>query len=86
MSDSGFSADELTLYSTANCHLCEEAAALLQQALAAGVAGPWRVVDIADDDTLFERYGWHIPVLKRADGEELPWPFDGSALRAFLAA
>jgi len=77
--------NELTLYSTTGCHLCEEAEALLALALAAGTGRPWQVVDIADDDALFQRYGWHIPVLRRADETELRWPFDADDLRAFLA-
>jgi hypothetical protein len=42
------------------------------------------VVDIADDDDLFERYGWLIPVLRAPGAAELRWPFDALALRAFL--
>lgn len=84
MNDSQGAAPDLTLYSTAGCHLCDEAEALLAAALARGTGRAWQVVDIADDDALFERYGWHIPVLRRADGEELRWPFDAVGLRAFL--
>lgn len=74
----------LTLYTTEGCHLCEEAEALLR-ALGETVAGvTWIAVDIANDDTLFKRYGWSIPVLKREDGGELAWPFDAGVLRAFI--
>jgi hypothetical protein len=86
MNDAQNGTGELTLYSTAGCHLCEEAEALLASALARGTGRPWVIVDIAEDDALFARYGWHIPVLRRADGEELRWPFDADALRAFLGA
>ena len=68
------------LYGTSACHLCEIAAALLDNA---GV--PYRHVDISESDDLFERYGVTIPVLRREDGEELNWPFDAQALGAFLA-
>lgn len=44
----------------------------------------WRLVDIAGDDDLFARYGWRIPVLQRADDEELGWPFDLEAAREFV--
>ena len=44
----------------------------------------WSVVDIADDDALFERYGWLIPVLRATDDAELRWPFDAASLAAFL--
>lgn len=86
MSDAQTATSELTLYSTVGCHLCEEAEALLASTLPAPGRRRWQVVDIADDDALFARYGWHIPVLRRADGEELRWPFDAEALRAFLQA
>ena len=41
-------------------------------------------VDIAEDTVLIERYGVRIPVVADANGRELGWPFDGSALRAWL--
>ena len=44
----------------------------------------WTVVDIADDDELFGRYGWLIPVLRAPRGGELRWPFDGEQLAAFM--
>jgi hypothetical protein len=44
----------------------------------------WEVVDIANDDSLFERYGWLIPVLACDGAGELRWPFDAEALAAFL--
>lgn len=76
----------LILYSTEGCHLCEEALALYQ---AAGKTAALRVVDIAFDDALFERYGVTIPVLslQNNDGSvdnELGWPFDSSALNTWL--
>lgn len=72
---------ELVLYGTSGCHLCEEAQALL----AALEGADWQEVDIAEDDSLLERYGVRIPVLVRADGAELGWPFDAVMLKAFLA-
>ena len=43
------------------------------------------VVDIAFDDTLFERYGVTIPVLNFQGNElELHWPFDSSQLQIWL--
>jgi hypothetical protein len=42
-------------------------------------------VDISASIALLDRYRNHIPVLRRPDtGEELFWPFDEDALRAFL--
>lgn len=61
----------LQLYGTEACHLCEEAGELLHQ-----LGLDWQSIDIAADDTLLERYGTSIPVLKRRDdGRELHWPF-----------
>ena len=78
--DSGVNrVEHYQLFSTSACHLCELAQALLDQA---GVR--YEVVDIADSDDLFERYGVRIPVLRAADGRELGWPFDGAQLVTFV--
>ncbi len=59
----------------------------------------WETVDVAHDDTLFERYGWSIPVLSLSPGAndqdarlaesastvELAWPFDPPTLKEFLS-
>jgi glutaredoxin len=74
----------LTLYSTEGCHLCEEAEQLLHGAATRWPGLGWEVVDIASDDSLFERYGWLIPVLACDGAGELRWPFDAEALEAFL--
>jgi hypothetical protein len=78
--------DTLQLFGTAGCHLCDEAEAQLRALAAAGLSISWTTVDIADDDQLFKRYGWLIPVLRRADGAELRWPFDPAMLAEFLRA
>lgn len=82
---------KLVLYSTLGCHLCETAKALLlelAQAKAPGLASfSVTDVDIADDDTLFDRYGVRIPVLKvEGQNRELGWPFDLQQLYEFLMA
>jgi glutaredoxin len=71
---------EVTLYTTAGCHLCEMAEEVLH---ACGVQ--FTPVDIADTPELIERYGVRIPVIALPSGRELGWPFDGSAVTAFLA-
>jgi hypothetical protein len=69
------------LYSTAFCHLCEEAQEILKKA---GIAAT--VADILGNDLLLERYGTRIPVLQRAgDDAELDWPFDAAAVARFLS-
>lgn len=70
------------LYGTSGCHLCEEAALLLQQA---GL--DYREVDIADDAQLLERFGWLIPVLADPDDAsngQLRWPFNQQQLSEWL--
>lgn len=74
-------AEPLLFYTTAGCHLCEQA-----QALLAATDAEWTTVDIAMDAQLMERYGVRIPVLRRSDGVELGWPFDAASLAAFLSA
>jgi glutaredoxin len=70
---------ELTLYTTAGCHLCEQAETLLD---AAGMR--FLSVDIEADLALLERYGVRIPVVQDSNGRELGWPFDGTMLREFV--
>lgn len=74
---------ECQLYGTLGCHLCEVAEALLMPFVEHGLLV--ELVDIADDQALFELYGLSIPVLRRNDtGAELNWPFDGEQVVAFL--
>lgn len=76
--------NQLILYYQPECHLCDEAEALMQLA---GLEGSYRRVDIESDLELLKRYGIHVPVLQReADGEELFWPFDRQRLDEFLEA
>lgn len=65
----------LLLYGTEGCHLCDDAARLLSEALSA-YSVTVEQVDIVEDGALLERYGHRIPVVKRVGGlEELNWPF-----------
>lgn len=75
---------KLIFYSRPDCPLCDEAEDLLGLVAPAATV---EFVDIEDQIALLDRYGERVPVLKRAgDGAELGWPFDETALRAFLAA
>lgn len=49
----------ITLYSTLHCQLCEAVEDRLQ---AAGI--PYQYIDISEDDTLIDAYGWFIPVIE----------------------
>jgi hypothetical protein len=84
----------LRLYTTAGCHLCEQAEQLLPPVLAyfsntqhkaCGLEVEWERVEISDSHELFERYGMHIPVIGVADSDdELAWPFDQAQVFQFL--
>lgn len=73
---------KLILYHQPECHLCDEAEAIL---LAAGLDGRYLKVDIETDLELLKSYGIHVPVLKmEGKSEELFWPFDQQGLMDFL--
>lgn len=74
---------ECQLFGTLGCHLCEVAEALLMPLVEHGLLV--ELVDIAQNEAMFERYSLAIPVLRRCDsGAELPWPFDTEQVVAFL--
>ena len=75
---------ECQLFGTLGCHLCEVAEAVLMPFVDHGLLV--ELVDIAENEALFERYGLISPVLRRCDnGAELHWPFDAEQVVAFLA-
>lgn len=73
----------LTLYQRDDCHLCDQALALL-----AAVGMPeFDSVWIDGDPALEARYGQRVPVLcDAASGTELDWPFQASELRMLVAS
>ena len=60
-------------YTTAGCHLCDQAWALIAGA-SLSLPVEVTVVDIADKGGLVEQYGERIPVLAKGS-QELGWPF-----------
>lgn len=75
----------LVLYTTAGCHLCEQAAVMLAELEAQNLVVV-DTVDIASDEALVESYGIRIPVVRsEARGEEIGWPFGPEDLRALLS-
>ena len=69
---------DLVLYSTGSCALCEQALdMLLSMPELSGLA--LRVVDVAAEDELLQRYGERIPVLRFA-GREIDAPLDRDAV------
>lgn len=75
------------LYTSAGCHLCEKAEALLKELLGESFS-ELSLVEVSDSDDLMASYGLRIPVLAAtaADGEwlELGWPFGEEELRRFF--
>jgi len=79
-------ARQITIYTTLDCHLCEQAMAMLQPLQMKDIVAVTEV-DIADDEELLESYGVRIPVLRRQDnGAELGWPFGMEEIEGFLVA
>lgn len=75
----------MTLVGKPGCHLCEEAAVVLDE-----VCGPlgvqWHEVSIFDDPALADAYWEWIPVVL-LDGVEIShWGVDAERLRAALGA
>ncbi len=69
----------LVLYERAGCHLCADAAAILDTEL--GTDGYARV-DIDADDDLIIRYGFRVPVVSVDGADRLEAPIDPGSLRA----
>jgi glutaredoxin len=53
---------EVTVYTRPDCHLCEEAKAVMRPLLAE-FGATLREVNIEGDAELTERFGWDIPVI-----------------------
>ncbi len=65
---------QLTLYTTAGCHLCELAKAMLIRLQTEPIYSVDEI-EIGDDDNLVEQYGIRIPVILFPDNSTLNWPF-----------
>ena len=63
------------LYSKEDCHLCEEAKAILDSA---ATRAPLKVevVDIKDSPAMEKMFGEHVPVADFGEGRRLYWPFE----------
>jgi hypothetical protein len=68
------------LYQRDDCHLCDQALAVLAQARVRALES----VFIDDDADLEAQYGVRVPVLRDAKGRELDWPFDAARLSVWL--
>ena len=70
---------KITLITGPNCHLCDQAKALLAPLLKA------KNIDINEqniryDKALFEQYSLRIPVIIFSDGSEKGWPFTAAQI------
>lgn len=75
---------QLNLYSTSQCHLCENAESLLMT-LSEQHDINWQVIEISDNESLLELYEVKIPVIKRMDNNcEIHWPFSKEELAMFF--
>lgn len=73
---------DLILYQRDYCHLCDLALAVLAEARTPEFDSVW----VDDSETLEQRYGTRVPVLRDGrNGRELDWPFDAAMVRGFLA-
>ena len=72
---------DLILYQRDDCHLCDLALAVLAEANAPDFDSVW----VDDSEAMEQLYGTRLPVLRDGrDGRELDWPFDATAVRAFV--
>ena len=75
----------LNLYSTTNCHLCEQAESSLLR-IQPNHDFNYKIIEITEDVECYEKYQLKIPVLKRMDtGEEIIWPFDEKDIKLLLS-
>jgi len=74
------------LLGTSACTLCEEAEALVRP-IVETFGWSLVLVDVAEDEALFERYAMQVPVLRRSDVDAvLCWPFDARAVEGLATA
>ncbi len=73
----------LLLYTRRDCHLCEEAYAMLV-AVAEKLGLALQTVDVDADPALAARYGETIPVVTLEGEEVLAWPFTRATARQVL--
>ena len=73
----------ITLYTLPGCHLCEDAADLLER-LAAGLGLEVVEVNILEDAGLYERYKHSIPVVAIDGGPTLMAPIREAELLCWL--
>ena len=74
---------KITLISGPNCHHCEQAKEMLNPLLEAKNI-QLKVLNVSEDQALFEQYGLRIPVVIFADGSEKGWPFTAAQIARLI--
>lgn len=78
---------KLLLLGTLGCHLCEDAAQIINQSLNAVTDVQIKLIDIAEDERWQQSYASLIPVLLVEETERaLLWPFTQHDVINFLLA
>jgi hypothetical protein len=75
----------ITLFGKPDCHLCDEAEALVMS-VTGGLGNAYRKVDILSRPDLYEAYRYRIPVVQVGGGPTLDWPFTPGQLRRAVQA
>jgi hypothetical protein len=75
----------VTLYGKADCHLCEEAEAILSRVVRE-LGTTYVKVDIEGSPELFARYRYRIPVIEVTGGQILDWPTTLERVRRAIRA
>jgi glutaredoxin len=73
------------LYGKAECHLCEDAEAILAR-VTSDLGVTYRKVDIEGSPELFERFRYRIPVIDVPGGQTLDWPTTPERVRRAILA
>jgi hypothetical protein len=73
------------LYGKAECHLCEDAEAILAR-VTSDLGVTYRKVDIEGSPELFERFRYRIPVIDVPGGQTLDWPTTAERIRRAILA
>lgn len=77
-------ASRVVVYSRADCHLCDEARAVVA-AVCAEMGETWQEIDIDAEPALVERYGDYVPVVEVDGVQQGFWRIDAARLARRLA-
>ena len=74
---------KITLISGPNCHLCDQAKQMLNPLLKEKNI-QLSVLNVQEDQALFEQYSLRIPVVVFEDGSEKGWPFTVAQIARYI--